>query len=154
LFQLVFSYIWQNKLVFVVGLFIIVCLSIFQILIPQIARYSIDIIIPEKNIILLPWIATAILLVAIFRGILDYFRIYLMSLFGQKIVEGIRRDLYQHVQKLSMSFFENHRTGDLMSRLAENVNTISTLISSDLSEISVDVFTVLAIIIYFLSVSW
>ncbi|MFM6912193.1 MAG: ABC transporter ATP-binding protein, partial [Dolichospermum sp.] len=37
LFQLVFSYIWQNKLVFVVGLFIIVCLSIFQILIPQIA---------------------------------------------------------------------------------------------------------------------
>jgi len=154
LFQLVFSYIWQHKVVSIIGLFIIICLSIFQVLIPQIARYSIDIIIPEKNIILLPWIATAILLVAIFRGILDYFRIYLMSLFGQKIVEGIRRDLYQHVQKLSMSFFENHRTGDLMSRLAENVNTISTLISSDLSEISVDVFTVLAIIIYFLSVSW
>jgi subfamily B ATP-binding cassette protein MsbA len=41
-----------------------------------------------------------------------------------------------------------------MSRLAENVNTISTLISSDLSEISVDVFTVLVIVIYFLSVSW
>ncbi|MFL0605736.1 ABC transporter ATP-binding protein [Cylindrospermopsis raciborskii] len=154
LFQLVFSYVLQHKLVSIIGLFIIICLSIFQVLIPQIARYSIDIIIPEKNIILLPWIATAILLVAIFRGILDYFRIYLMSLFGQKIVEGIRRDLYQHVQKLSMSFFENHRTGDLMSRLAENVNTISTLISSDLSEISVDVFTVLAIIIYFLSVSW
>lgn len=154
LFQLVFSYVWQHKLVSIIGLFIIICLSVFQVLIPQIARYSIDIIIPEKNIILLPWIATAILLIAIFRGILDYFRIYLMSLFGQKIVEGIRRDLYQHVQKLSMSFFENHRTGDLMSRLAENVNTISTLISSDLSEISVDVFTVLVIVIYFLSVSW
>lgn len=154
LFQLVFSHVWQHKLVSILGLFIIICLSIFQILIPQIARYSIDIIIPEKNIILLPWIATAILLIAIFRGILDYFRIYLMSLFGQGIVEGIRRDLYQHIQKLSMSFFENHRTGDLMSRLTENVNTISTLISSDLSEISVDVFTVLAIVIYFLSVSW
>ncbi|MFM6012877.1 MAG: ABC transporter ATP-binding protein [Dolichospermum sp.] len=154
LFQLVFSYIWQNKLVFVVGLFIIVCLSIFQILIPQIARYSIDIIIPEKNIILLPWIATAILLVAIFRGILDYFRIYLMSLLGQKIVEGIRSDLYQHIQKLSISFFENQRTGDLMSRLAENVNTIGSLISSDLSELLVDVFTVLVIIIYFLKTNW
>lgn len=154
LFWRIFDYIWLNKLVLVIALFIIVCLSIFQVLIPQIARYSIDLVIPEKNLSLLPWLATAILLVAIFRGILDYFRIYLMSLFGQKVVESIRRDLYQHIQNLSMSFFEDQRTGDLMSRLAENVNTIGTLISSDISEILVDVFTVVAIIIYFLSVNW
>ncbi|MFM6202303.1 MAG: ABC transporter transmembrane domain-containing protein, partial [Dolichospermum sp.] len=80
---------------------IIVCLSIFQVLIPQIARYSIDVVIPEKQVNLLPWITGAILLIAIFRGILDYFRIYLMSLFGQKIVDSIRKDLYKHIQNLS-----------------------------------------------------
>ncbi|MFM6864173.1 MAG: ABC transporter ATP-binding protein, partial [Dolichospermum sp.] len=110
--------------------------------------------IPEKQVNLLPWITGAILLIAIFRGILDYFRIYLMSLFGQKIVDSIRKDLYKHIQNLSISFFDNQRTGDLMSRLAENVNTIGTLISSDISEILVDCFTVLTIVAYLISADW
>ncbi|MFM6184009.1 MAG: ABC transporter ATP-binding protein, partial [Dolichospermum sp.] len=150
----IFEYFWQNKLLFLFSLAIIVCLSIFQVLIPQIARYSIDVVIPEKQVNLLPWITGAILLIAIFRGILDYFRIYLMSLFGQKIVDSIRKDLYKHIQNLSISFFDNQRTGDLMSRLAENVNTIGTLISSDISEILVDCFTVLTIVAYLISADW
>lgn len=154
LLRRIFEYVWRNKLILLLALGIIFCLSIFQVLIPQIARYSIDVVIPEKKLNLLPFIAAATLLIAIFRGILDYFRIYLMSLFGQKIVESIRNDLYQHIQKLSISFFDNQRTGDLMSRMSENVNTIGTLISSDISEILVDSLVVLVIIVYLLSVDW
>ncbi len=154
LFRRIFEYIWQNKFIFLAALGIIFCLSIFQIIIPQIARYSIDVVIPEKKVNLLPWIAAAILFVAILRGLLDFSRLYLMSLFGQKIVESIRNDLYQHIQKLSISFFDNQRTGDLMSRLAENVNAIGTLVSSDVSEILVDSLTVLAIVTYLFSADW
>jgi subfamily B ATP-binding cassette protein MsbA len=154
LLRRIFEYVWRNQLILLLALGIIFCLSIFQVLIPQIARYSIDVVIPEKKLNLLPFIAAATLLIAIFRGILDYFRIYLMSLFGQKIVESIRNDLYQHIQKLSISFFDNQRTGDLMSRMSENVNTIGTLISSDISEILVDSLVVLVIIVYLLSVDW
>ena len=154
LLRRIFQYIWQHKLLLLVALGIIVGLSTFQIIIPQIARYSIDVVIPQKKVNLLPWIAAAILFVAIIRGVLDFSRIYLMSLFGQKVVESIRNDLYQHLQKLSISFFDNQRTGDLMSRLAENVNAIGTLVSSDISEILVDSFTVLAIVIYLCSADW
>lgn len=48
LFQRIFKYVWQNKLPFFFALVIIICLSIIQALIPQVTRYTIDVVIPTK----------------------------------------------------------------------------------------------------------
>lgn len=152
--QRLFNYVWQNKFLFLIALIVIFCLSILQVILPQIARYTIDVVIPERKIDLLPWVAAAILLVSLLTGVFNFCRIYLMSLLGQRTVENIRNNLYQHLQNLSISFFDNQRTGDLMSRLAENVNAIGALVSSDIAEIFVDSFTVLAIAVYLFSVDW
>lgn len=94
---------------------IIICLSIIQALIPQVTRYTIDVVIPTKQLNLLPWIVGTIFLISILTGVLNYGRTYLMSLFGERIIDSIRNDMYKHIQELSISFFENQRTGDLMS---------------------------------------
>lgn len=88
---------------------------------------------------LLPWIVGAIFLISILTGVLNYGRTYLMSLFGERIIDSIRNDMYKHIQGLSISFFENQRTGDLMSRLAKDVNAIGTLVTADIAEILVNV---------------
>ncbi|NEQ09157.1 MAG: ABC transporter ATP-binding protein [Moorea sp. SIO4E2] len=154
LFQRIFKYVWQNKLPFFVALVVIICLSIMQVLIPQVTRYTIDVVIPTKQLNLLPWIAAAIFFISILTGVLNYARTYLMSLFGERIIDSIRNDMYKHIQGLSISFFENQRTGDLMSRLAKDVNTIGTLVTADIAEILVDVFTVIVIIVYLLTADW
>ncbi|MGK7903710.1 MAG: ABC transporter ATP-binding protein [Hormoscilla sp.] len=154
LFQRIFKYVWQNKLPFFVALVVIICLSIMQALIPQVTRYTIDVVIPTKQLNLLPWIAAAIFLISILTGVLNYARTYLMSLFGERIIDSIRNDMYKHIQGLSISFFENQRTGDLMSRLAKDVNAIGTLVTTDIAEILVDAFTVIVIIVYLLTADW
>ncbi|NEP53278.1 MAG: ABC transporter ATP-binding protein, partial [Moorea sp. SIO3C2] len=154
LFQRIFKYVWQNKLPFFFALVIIICLSIMQALIPQVTRYTIDVVIPTKQLNLLPWIVGAIFLISILTGVLNYGRTYLMSLFGERIIDSIRNDMYKHIQGLSISFFENQRTGDLMSRLAKDVNAIGTLVTADIAEILVDVFTVIVIIVYLLTTDW
>ncbi|NEP35318.1 ABC transporter ATP-binding protein [Moorena sp. SIO3B2] len=154
LLQRIFKYVWQNKLPFFFALVIIICLSIMQALIPQVTRYTIDVVIPTKQLNLLPWIVGAIFLISILTGVLNYGRTYLMSLFGERIIDSIRNDMYKHIQGLSISFFENQRTGDLMSRLAKDVNAIGTLVTADIAEILVDVFTVIVIIIYLLTTDW
>ena len=104
-----FSYIWQNKTPLLVALGIIVCLSFLQVLLPQITRYVIDVVIPEKRFNLLPWVAAAILLISLLIGVLNFCRSYLMSVFGQRTIDNLRNDLYKHLQKLSISFFNNQR---------------------------------------------
>ncbi len=149
-----FTYIGSNKIPLLVALGIIVCLSFLQILIPQITRYVIDSIIPAKQFNLLPWVAVAILLISLLMGIFNYFRSYMMSLFGQRTIDHLRNDLYKHLQKLSINFFNNQRTGDLMTRLSQNVNTIGNLVTADIADILADSFTFVAIVSYLLSADW
>jgi ABC-type multidrug transport system fused ATPase/permease subunit len=148
------SYILQNKTPLFVALLIIGCLSFLQILIPQITRYVIDFIIPTKQFALLPWVAIAILLISLLIGVLNFFRSYMMSLFGHRTIDSLRNDLYKHIQKLSINFFNNQRTGDLMIRLSQNVNTIGNLVTSDIADILADSITFVAIAGYLLSADW
>jgi len=154
LWKRLFSYILRNKAPLLIALGIIVCLSLLQVLLPQITRYVIDVVIPEKKFNLLPWVAAAILLISLLIGVLNFFRSYLMSVFGQRTIDNLRNDLYKHLQKLSISFFNNQRTGDLMTRLSQNVNQIGNLVTADIADILADSFTFVVIVAYLLSTDW
>jgi subfamily B ATP-binding cassette protein MsbA len=149
-----FHYIWQNKIPLFIALGIIVCLSLLQVLIPQITRYVIDVIIPQKQFDLLPWVGGGIFLLSLLIGILNFFRSYMMSIFGQKTIDNIRNDLYRHLQTLSINFFDSQRTGDLMTRLSQNVNTIGNLVTADIADILADSFTFIVIVFYLISADW
>ena len=154
LFKRIFSYMLPNKSPLLVALGMIFCLSFLQVLIPQITRYVIDFVIPEKKFNLLPWVGTAILLISLLIGVLNFFRSYMMSLFGQRTIDDLINDLYKHLQKLSISFFNNQRTGDLMTRLSQNVNTIGNLVTADIADILADSFTFVVIVGYLSSADW
>nr|WP_255512225.1 ABC transporter ATP-binding protein [Planktothrix sp. FACHB-1355] len=129
-------------------------LSCVQVLIPQITRYTIDYIIPTKDFKALPWVAGAIVSISLLVGILNFLRSYMMSLFGQRTIDSIRNDLYRHIQKLSISFFDNQRTGDLMSRLSQDVNAIGNLVNNDIADIFADIFTFVVIVAYLFTADW
>ncbi|HBE21638.1 MAG TPA: ABC transporter [Cyanobacteria bacterium UBA11367] len=154
LYKRLWIYIWQNKLPFAIAIVMIFCLSFSQVLIPQITRYAIDAVIPDQKFEQLPWIAGGILLVSLLIGVFNFLRSYMMSLFGHRILNDIRNDLYQHIQKLSISFFDNQRTGDLMSRLSSDVNAMGNLITADIPEILADSITVIAIAVYLFTTDW
>lgn len=156
--QQIYARFWfyarQNIWPFLAALFMIFCLSALQILLPQVTRYTIDMIIPKQQFDLLPWVGVIILLISCLTGIFDFLRSYLMAVFGHRTIDILRRDLYQHLQQLSVSFFEHQRTGDLMSRLVQDVHTIGNLATADLGEIIADLCVFLVIILYILTTDW
>jgi subfamily B ATP-binding cassette protein MsbA len=154
LFKRFSTYIWKNKVSFAIALVAIFLLSFLQVSIPQITRYTIDVIIPQQRLSELPWVAAAILAISLVIGLLNFLRTYMMSLFGQRTIDDIRTDLYRHIQKLSISFFDTQRTGDLMARLAQDVNAIGGLITADVADILADSFTFIAIVIYLFTADW
>jgi len=154
LYKRLLKYACQQKTLFLLALIVSSITSFLSFFIPQIGRYVIDVIIPEKQFNILPWIGVVILVISLVQGIFSFFRFYLGTLFGQKTVDSIRTDLYKHIQDLPISFFENRQTGDLMSRLAKDVDTIGNLLSADLIEFLTDSSAFVAAFTYLFISDW
>ena len=99
--------------------------AIFELLPPFLIRAAIDrcVLGEEGNLIWL-W-AAGLLAVSLLQGGVDFLRLYLTALLGQKIVFRIRNDLFTHLNRLSFSFFDRARTGDLMSRVTSDTDVLS-----------------------------
>lgn len=96
----------------------------------------------ERILILLP---LAIILLFFLKGLFDYAQAYLMNYVGLRIVADLREKLYNHIQKLSLSFFTKTPTGTLISRITYDVNLIQSSVSNAITGLIKDAFTILGL---------
>src|SRR5262245_32825541 len=92
------------------------------------------------------------LVVAAFGAAASYTQSYLTTQIGQWIMRDLRQALYHHIQRLSLSYYDRHKTGDLISRVTSDVDAIQSFISSSLLGMLVDVLTlvgIMAVMFYF-----
>jgi subfamily B ATP-binding cassette protein MsbA len=98
----------------------------------------------DRRMLLL--IPAAIMVIYIFKGFFRFVRTYVMSWVGLKIVQDIRNELYEHMHRLSMSFFTETPTGILMSRVTYDVSMMQRAITVALVGVFRDVFTIFALL--------
>jgi subfamily B ATP-binding cassette protein MsbA len=80
-------------------------------------------------------ISGLLLFIAIGKGISEYFSSYLMAKIGQSVVLDLRKELYGHLLKQPASFFENHRTNFLVSRIVVSCAAIESAVSANLRDV-------------------
>jgi len=105
-----------------------------------------DDIFIQKKISTLSFLPLLIILLYVIKGFFAYGQSYLMSFVGEKIIANLREALYAHLQKLSLSYFDRTATGLLMSRITNDVNLIQGAVSSAVTGILKDSFTILGLI--------
>jgi ATP-binding cassette subfamily B multidrug efflux pump len=91
---------------------------------PHLLKLVIDRIIIGKQLALLNKVLLAILGITVSRAILGYVKEFLFDCGGQRVVTDLRQDLFDHLQTLSFSYFDGVNTGELMSRLKEDIDNI------------------------------
>ena len=91
---------------------------------PLLTQRIIDDFLPAGDMESILRFALLIVGIALARGITTFCQRYNMEYTAQKVVYDIRQRLYMHVQELSFSFYDSARTGDLMSRLTSDVETL------------------------------
>jgi len=96
----------------------------------------------RRMLVLIP---LAILLIYLVKGIFRYFRVYLMSRAGVKIVQDIRNDLYEHLHRLSLSYFTDTPTGVLMSRVTYDVSMVQTALTEAIVGVFRDFFMIVGL---------
>lgn len=102
---------------------------------PQLVRLIIDAAFAEHNLSKLN--GAALLLIGIFacQALFSFLRSYLISYTGERIVADMRAELYAHLMRMSLSFFDGRRVGELTSRLASDVSIIQAVTAGSLAEL-------------------
>ena len=119
------SYVRHHWVLFVVVLSVSVLTAVLGLLPPWVIRLAVDRIVHGQNGARLVWIALALMLLAVIAGTADFFRLYLAAQLGQRVVYRIRTALFAHLSRLSFSFYDSARTGDLVSRTTADVDMLS-----------------------------
>jgi len=130
-------------------IFAAICMVIaggLQSALPLISKPAIDEIFMSKNISALKWIPFAIIGIFMFKGLANYGQTILMSSIGLRIVMDLRNKLYEQIQRQSLSFFAEHPTGLLMSRITNDVLSVQTASSEAITALVKDSFMLVSLV--------
>ncbi len=117
-----------RKKVFIAFLFMLLSI-LLQLPMPFLTKYLIDNIIVKKNLTTLNIIGLVLLGVLIFRAGFEFLEAYLVAIFRGRVLFDIRLKLYDHIQRLSLSYFHKKETGYLMSRISGDVDAVQGLLA-------------------------
>ena len=107
---------------------------------------AVEKIFEQKDLQMLVLIPVAIIAVFAIKGVAAYGSGYLLSYVGQDIIRRMRNSMYDHIQELPLAFFQGEKTGDLMSRITNDVAIISSMFTSAITGSVRDGFTVVGLI--------
>jgi len=144
---------------FVLAIVIVLVSTYVEIMPPRIVKDAIDSYINNQNIPVNDRIAGVIksgilfLIVLILRFFLNYGNIYLTSYLGAKIVYDIRRDLFNHVMRLPMSFFDRNPSGRITTRIVNDTQNVQEFFTTVVTSIIKDIFLLGGIIISLIQLS-
>jgi len=106
---------------------------------------ALDKIFIQKNVQLLVMIPLIILIIYFIKGICNYYQSYLMRYVGNRVIMDMRNDLYSHIVVMPMKFYTEHSTGNLMSRLLNDVGIINNAASTSIKDLVQNTITVIAL---------
>lgn len=99
-------------------------IALMSLISPLLTEKIIDVFIPAGDLSSIAVYAALVLVVAIVKTIITFAQRYNIEFTAQKVIYDVRNRLYQHLQTLSFSFFDQNRTGELMSRMTSDVATL------------------------------
>jgi len=98
--------------------------------------------------------AAGILLIALCDGVFSYFQIFITSSVGYRMVYALRRELFAHLQSLSLSFHNHARSGDLLTRIAGDTNTLKDVFAESILQFASYALTIIGMFAIMFSLSW
>ncbi|SLM30116.1 Lipid A export ATP-binding/permease protein MsbA [Desulfamplus magnetovallimortis] len=99
-------------------------------------------------------IPVAAILIFFIKGIAAYGQQYWMSYVGEQIIKELRNSLYDHIIELPISFFHKEKTGVLMSRITNDVNIVKAMVSTAVTSLLLDLFTVVGLTCVIFYMDW
>jgi ATP-binding cassette subfamily B protein len=121
---------------------------------PRLTEHALDVAVPKHDLGLLGLLAGLYLATLLLDFVVEYGGTLLMTYIGQRVMYDLRMEIYGHLQRLSIGYFDRNPVGRLMTRVTSDVETLNELFSSGVVTIFGDAFTLVAIMGMMLAIDW
>ncbi|HUT74650.1 MAG TPA: ABC transporter ATP-binding protein [Armatimonadota bacterium] len=140
-----FSYIYPYRWLAVVGLAGTLALAALRLVPTYLTKYLIDDVIGGNDLNRLLVVIVALIAVALGTAAIGVGRTYVMQLVGNHLMYDLRTQVFDHLQLLTLSYYNRHQTGHIMARVTSDIVRLQTFIAEGLQDIIVNVVTMVLI---------
>ena len=147
---MLWAYVWAYKGRFLLALLTMLVVTATTLSMPYLSKVAVDVYIAQGDMRGLTMIALLYLALNGVYWLAIYWQNYLSTWVGQRVVYAIRRDLFAHVLRQSIAFYEQERVGQITSRLTNDVNALAETASSGALSLLNDLLSLVGIIIMML----
>jgi ATP-binding cassette, subfamily B, bacterial len=153
-FQIFLSYFKPHIGLFLMDMVCALAIALIDLAFPAISRWCMYTLLPQNAWRTFWLVMLAVFAAYVLRSVFTYMIWYWGHNFGILVETDIRRDLFQHIQKLGYDYFDNHRIGQLMSRLTADLFDITELAHHSPEDIFVSTVTIVGALIIMFRIQW
>jgi ATP-binding cassette subfamily B multidrug efflux pump len=147
-------YLRPYKLPVLVSFLLIVAMAGLDLVGPYLTKVAIDKYIRQGNASGLDLIAALYMGSLLLAFIVRFGQVYILQMTGQRVMMDLRREIYSHLQRLHVGFFDQNPVGRLMTRVTTDVDAVNELFTSGVVTVFGDLFTLFGIIGVMLAMNW
>ncbi|MET7671109.1 ABC transporter ATP-binding protein, partial [Micromonospora luteifusca] len=133
---------------------IIVLSSIIAMATPFLLRTVIDRALPQADVTLLVWLVLGMVAVAAVTSALGVVQTWISTQVGQQVMHRLRTDVFSHLQRQSLGFFTRTRTGEVQSRITNDIGGMQSVVTSTATAVASNLTTVVATTVAMVALSW
>ncbi|MEV4464715.1 ABC transporter ATP-binding protein [Micromonospora echinofusca] len=133
---------------------IIVVSSVLAMASPFLLRAVIDRALPERDLTLLVALVAGMVAVAAVTSVLGVAQTWISTRVGQQVMHRLRTDVFTHLQRQSLAFFTRTRTGEVQSRITNDIGGMQSVVTSTATSVAANLTTVVATAAAMVALSW
>ncbi|MGB6122716.1 MAG: ABC transporter ATP-binding protein, partial [Bacteroidota bacterium] len=138
----------------VLGIALSIMVSAMEAVRPYFTKVAVDENIANKDADGLLVTALVFLGVMILRGFVQYANTYLTQWVGQRTIYDLRMQLFEHLQRLGLRFYDKNPIGRLITRVTNDIEVLNDMFASGIVMVFSDVFTIVGILWFMFSMNW
>ena len=146
------AYPYRRRALLSVVAMIVVTLSTLAV--PYLLKVAIDSGIGAGSMDVLTWVIVAFIAVSGINLGASYLQTYLTSWVGEHVIYDLRRNLFAHLQKLSLDFFSRQKTGWIVSRLTNDIDALDQLVTDGVTSLVTNSLTFVGAIVFLFILDW
>ncbi len=153
MFKKFISYYKPHKRLLVLDMVCAFLIAVTDLIYPMVTREFINDIIPNKELSIIFKLGVALIVLYTLRAILEYIVGYYGHVLGVKMEYDMRKDMFAHVTQLPISYFDNTKTGHIMSRMVNDLNEVSELAHHGPEDLFISIIMILGSFILLLTIN-
>lgn len=136
------------------GIILSILISAMEAVRPYFTKIAVDVNIANDDKHGLLITALLFLAVLVVRGVIQFFNAYLTQWIGQRTIFDLRMQIFAHLQKLGLKFYDKNPIGRLITRVTNDVEVLNEMFSSGVVMVFTDVFTIIGILYFMFQMNW